>query len=138
MMLDTALLKRLAGLNGSPGGKEPTVQPLPEKLTWMNRNFFCTPCLPPFSFSISSCRWRISSQILCSMVLLPTPKLRKVDKAKRRCFFHTSPLLVNRPPRNMHAEELELMVNEELIFTQHERANRLRCTHLIFLSRFFH
>ena len=66
---------------------------------------FC--CVPPFSFSfsISSCRCRISSQMHCSTVFLPKPKLRKVVKAKRRCFFHLSPLLMNRPSRHKHAAE---------------------------------
>lgn len=72
-------------------------------------SLLCTHCEPPFSFSISSCRCRISSQIFCSVVLLPRPKLRKVDKAKRLCLFHISPLLMNRPPRHKHAEEMALM-----------------------------
>lgn len=97
-------------------------------------SFFCTHCAPPFSFSISSCRCRTSSQILRSAVLLPRPKLRKVDKAKRRCLFHISPLLMNRPPRHKHAEEIGLTVQGELISTQHETKDRERFAHLSFLS----
>lgn len=91
-------------------------------------------CAPPLSFSISSCRCRTSSQILCSKVLLPRPKLRKVDKAKRRCLFHISPLLIKRPPRHKYAEA---MWNGwlELISAQHETRERERFVHLSFLSK---
>lgn len=63
--------------------------------------------VPPFSFSIASSRCWVSSEILCSKVFLPRPKVRKVDKAKRRCVFHISPLLKNRPSRHKHAEDKE-------------------------------
>lgn len=135
MMLDTALLKRPAGLNGSPGGKEAHRLDTFWKADVADMSFFCTHCAPPFSFSISSCRCRTSSQILRSAVLLPRPKLRKVDKAKRRCLFHISPLLMNRPPRHKHAEEIGLTVQGELISTQHETKDRERFAHLSFLSK---
>lgn len=59
--------------------------------------------------AISSCRCWISSQILCSIMLLPRPKLRKVDKANRLCLFHMSPLLMNRPPVHRHAKNRRLI-----------------------------
>lgn len=52
---------------------------------------------PPFSSSIASCRCRLSSQMLCSMELFASPKVRKVAMAKRRCLLHTLPLLKNSP-----------------------------------------
>ncbi len=73
-------------------------------------SLFCISCVPLFSFCSASCRCRSSTQILCSKVFLPRPKLRKVDKAKRRCVFHISPLLWNRPSRHRHAEEIGLML----------------------------
>lgn len=70
----------------------------------------CCVLMSPFWFSISSCRYWASSRILCSKILLPRPKFRKVDKAKRLCLFHTSPLLENRPPTSEHADKLWLFL----------------------------
>lgn len=58
--------------------------------------YFCVFC-QPLSFSIASSRYRLSSQMLCSMELLAKPKVRNMAMAKRRCLLHTFPLLKNRP-----------------------------------------
>lgn len=64
-------------------------------LLFIQFNLFCS--CQPFSFSSASCRWRLSSQMLCSMELLARPKVLNVDMAKRRCLRHTFPLLKKRP-----------------------------------------
>lgn len=46
---------------------------------------------------MASCRWWLSSKMLCSMELFARPKVRNAAMAKRRCLRQTWPLLKNRP-----------------------------------------
>lgn len=105
-MLATALFKRGTGSNGSPEQKKCLCVFLLFILLHFILFLFCSFFVQPFSFSITSWRWRLSSQMLCSMELLARPKVRNVAMAKRRCLLHTSPLLKKRPaetekPRNI-------------------------------------
>lgn len=103
-MLATALFKRGTGSNGSPEEKSLQSQ--------------CTMCVcllfrfvvfrQPFSFSIASCRWLLSSQMLCSMELLARPKVRNEAMAKRRCLLHTCPLLKKRPAETERSHTTKL------------------------------